>query len=122
MFMTEKIEYLKSMGVNCEEAISNMIDIETYSELMNDFYNSLKEELEKINNYKNNSDMQNYAILVHALKSNAKSFGFVSLGNIAYNHEMASKQNDINYVNEHYNELLEEIKKVKKIIETYNAL
>ena len=120
--MNEKIEFLKSMGVECETAIENMIDIETYSEIMNDFYNSLPLELSKIDNFKNNNDMPNYAILVHALKSNARSFGFMKLGDLAYNHEMASKQNDIAYVNEHYNELLNEVNKVKQIIEKYNTL
>lgn len=120
--MNNKIEYLKSMGVDAETGISNMMDVETYDEMMDDFYNSLPEELSKIDNFKNMGDMTNYAILVHAMKSNARSFGFMKLGDISYAHEMASKAGDINYVNEHYNEFLEAVKSVQDIILKYKSM
>ena len=66
--------------------------------------------------------MPNYAILVHALKSNARSFGFNDLGEIAYEHEMKSKANDVNYVNEHYDELLKKINETINIIKQYKEL
>ena len=117
-----KIYFLIQNGVDANKGISNMMDIETYNEIMDDFYNGLDEELAKINNFKNMGDMPNYAILVHALKSNARSFGFDKLGEIAYAHEMKSKENDINYVNEHYKELIDEALRVKQIIQTYKSL
>ena len=117
-----KIDFLIQNGVDANKGISNMMDIETYNEIMDDFYNGIDEELAKINNFKNMGDMPNYAILVHALKSNARSFGFDKLGEIAYAHEMKSKENDINYVNEHYKELIDEALRVKQIIQTYKSL
>lgn len=117
-----KIAFLEECGVECSTAIENMMGIETYDEIMNDFYESLPEELSKIDNYKNMGDMPNYAILVHAMKSNARSFGFMKLGEIAYAHEMASKSNDVNYVNEHYGEFLNAVKEVQNIISKYKAL
>ena len=117
-----KIDFLIQNGVDANKGISNMMDIETYNEIMDDFYNGLDEELAKINNFKNMGDMPNNAILVHALKSNARSFGFDKLGEIAYAHEMKSKENDINYVNEHYKELIDEALRVKQIIQTYKSL
>lgn len=120
--MNPKVEFLKSMGVDAEIGISNMMDIETYDDIMNDFYESLPEELSKIDNFKNLGDMPNYAILVHAMKSNARSFGFMELGEIAYAHEMASKAGDVNYVNEHYEEFLAAVRKVQDIITRYKAL
>lgn len=118
----DKIEFLKQCGVDVETGISNMMDIETYNDIMNDFYESLDGELEKINNFKNAGDMPNYAILVHAMKSNARSFGFNKLGEISYNHEMASKAGDINYVNSNYNEFLNAVNEVKQIIEKYKSM
>ncbi len=120
--MENKIEYLKSMGVDVEQGISNMIDFETYDEILNDFYNSMKDELLKIENYKNSNDMANYAILVHAMKSNARSFGFMKLGDICYEHEMKSKAGDASYVNEHFNELLNAFNEVYTIITNYKNL
>lgn len=118
----EKIAFLKANGVDAETGIQNMMDIDTYNEIMDDFYGELDEDLAKIDNFKNIGDMPNYAILVHALKSNARSFGFNTLGQIAYNHEMSSKSGDIAYVNSHYDELVSEAKKVKEIIEKYKNL
>lgn len=117
-----KITFLEQFGVDARDKVENMMGIDIYDEILNDFYESLDEELSKIDNYKNMNDMANYAILVHAMKSNARSFGFMKLGDIAYNHEMASKQGDINYVNEHYNEFLSEVKEVKEIISKYKNL
>lgn len=118
----EKIEFLTNNGVDAQTGISNMMDIETYNDILNDFYDGLKDELEKIDNFKNAGDMPNYAILVHALKSNARSFGFNKLGEIAYDHEMKSKAGDISYINEHYNELVGEANHVYDIITKYKSL
>lgn len=118
----EKITFLEENGVEARNAIANMMDIETYNDIMDDFYQSLPDELSKIDGYKNVLDMHNYAILVHALKSNARSFGFMKLGDIAYAHEMASKAGDINYVNQHYEELLSAVKQVQDIISKYKTL
>ncbi len=117
-----KITFLKSMGVDADAGITNMMDIKTYNEMMDEFYNSMDEELSKIDNFKNQGDMPNYAILVHAMKSNARSFGFMKLGDICYAHELAGKANDLDYVNTHYNELLNAFNEVKMIIQKYKTL
>lgn|SRR5574344_1828529 len=117
-----KKKFLRENEVDCDTAIENMMGIDTYDEILNDFYDSIPEELSKIDGFKNQNDMPNYAILVHAMKSNARSFGFMKLGDVAYAHEMASKANDTNYVNEHYQEFLDEVAKVKDIIVRYKAL
>ncbi len=117
-----KIAFLKQYGVDAETSIENMMGIETYDEILNDFYDSLPEELSKIDNFKNAGDMNNYAILVHAMKSNARSFGFMKLGDIAYDHEMKSKLGDVNYINEHYDEFLNAVKEVQEIIRQYKNI
>lgn len=117
-----KIAFLEQYGVDARTSVENMMGIETYDEIMNDFYDSLPQELSKIDSFKNIGDMPNYAILVHAMKSNARSFGFTKLGDIAYAHEMASKANDVNYVNEHYNEFLNAVKEVQEIISKYKTI
>ena len=122
MNQDEKIAFLESFGVDAKTGVSNMMDIETYDEIMNDFYDSLPEEISKIDQFKNQNDMANYAIEVHGLKSDSKYLGFVKLAELSYQHEMASKQNDINYVNEHYNELINEVNRVYAILTKYKAM
>ena len=66
--------------------------------------------------------MVNYEIIVHALKSNCRTLGFTNTGEMFYQHELASKQNDINYVNEHYNELINEVNRVYGILTRYKSM
>ena len=66
--------------------------------------------------------MVNYEIIVHALKSNCRTLGFTNSGEMFYQHELASKQNDINYVNEHYNELITESRRIYDILTKYKGM
>ena len=118
----DKIEFLRSMNVDVDQGIQNMMDVQTYDEMLGDFYESIPEELSKIYNFKNAGDMHNYAILVHAMKSNARSFGFMKFGDICYAHELAGKAGDVHYVNLHYNELLQAAKETISIIEKYKTM
>lgn len=117
-----KRNFLIQNGVDVDKGIENTMDFETYNELLLDFYNTFVEEVNKFNAYKLAGDMVNYEIIVHALKSNFRTFGFTSTGEMFYQHELASKQNDINYVNLHYNELINEVNRVYTILTNYKAM
>ena len=117
-----KKSFLIQNGVDVEKGIENTMDFETYDELLLDFCNTFAEEVNKFNNFKLSGDMFNYEIIVHALKSNCRTLGFINTGEMFYQHELASKQNDINYVNEHYNELITEVNRVYGILTQYKAM
>ena len=117
-----KKNFLIQNGVDVEKGIENTMDFETYDELLLDFCETFPQEVNKFNQFKVNGDMFNYEIIVHALKSNCRTLGFTSTGEMFYQHELASKQNDINYVNEHYNELINEVNRVYKILTMYKAM
>ena len=63
--------------------------------------------------------MANYAIQVHALKSDAKYFGFDKLAELALDQEMKSKANDMYYISEHFDELEKETINAINIIKVY---
>lgn len=90
-----------------------------YNETMDIFFDGLKERITKIQNFKNASDMPNYAIEVHAFKNDCKYLGILDLANIAYQHELKSKENDNNYVNDNFNLLMKKIIDVEKIVKEY---
>ena len=117
-----KRNFLIQNGVDVDKGIENTMDFETYDELLLDFCNTFVEEVNKFNGFKLAGDMVNYEIIVHALKSNFRTFGFISTGEMFYQHELASKQNDINYVNQHYNELINEVNRVYAILTQYKAM
>ena len=117
-----KRNFLIQNGVDVDLGIENTMDFETYNELLLDFCDTFVEEVNKFNAFKINGDMVNYEIIVHALKSNFRTFGFTSTGEMFYQHELASKQNDINYVNQHYDELIKEVNRVYGILTNYKAM
>ena len=118
----KKRNFLIQNGVDVDKGIENTMDFETYDEILLDFCETFPQEVNKFNAYKIQGDMVNYEIIVHALKSNFRTLGFTSTGEMFYQHELASKQNDINYVNEHYNELINEVNRVYAILTKYKAM
>ncbi len=115
----KSIDFLKQNGVDLNKSLEIFGDIETYNETICEFKNAIDDKLEKIEDYYNDEDMVNYAIYVHSLKSDCKYFGFVKLAEMAYEHEMKSKENDIDYVKKHYQELMSEASKVRGIVHEY---
>ena len=86
---------------------------------LDEFLDGIEKSVANLQKYKDNVDMGNYAIVVHSIKSDAKYFGFTKLAELSYNHEMKSKENDANYVNENYNELMTEINRIVKLVKDY---
>lgn len=110
---------LTDNGVNLEKSLELFGDMDTYNETLVDFLNDVERKLHDIKKYKELSDMANYAILVHSLKSDAKYFGFERLAELSYNHELRSKANDMYYVADNYKELMEEANRIVKLVKNY---
>jgi len=112
-------EFLRAQGVDLDHGLELLGDMETYDMTLEEFIEESKTRLPKIEEYRLATDMANYAILVHAMKSDCKYLGFMTLADLSYQHEMASKENNIAFVNEHYDELMNEVGKVLTIVKKY---
>ena len=110
---------LTDNGVNLEKSLELFGDIATYNDNLDEFLDGVEGLVEKLETFKKNADMNNYAIVVHSLKSDAKYYGFEKLAELALNHELKSKENDLSYVYEHYDELINEIKRVSDLVRQY---
>ena len=111
--------FLREHGVDLDSAITLLGDMEMYNDTLKDFYDNLSTRIEKITSLKVNNDITNYAIEVHALKSDSKYLGFTKLAGVALEHELKSKENDINYVNDNFQTLVAEVDKLSEIISKY---
>ena len=114
-------EYLKKNGVDIDHALELLGDMEMYNMTISDFVKDVEEKWRKICDYKNSNDMPNYAIEVHSLKSDCKYLGFMTLADISYQHELKSKENDSDFVNDNFSELEAEYLKVLEIAKMYVA-
>ena len=116
MFNTE---LLINNGVDLNKSLELFGDIATYNDNLDEFLDGVEKNLDNLTKYKENGDMANYAIIVHSIKSDAKYFGFTKLAELAYNHEMKSKENDMYYVSDNYDELMQEIKRITNLVREY---
>ena len=111
--------FLESKGVDVNHGLELLGDMDTYDMCLEEFVNGFEERVKKLEDFKNSNNMPDYAIEVHAMKSDSKYLGFMTLADLAYEHEMASKANETDKVNSKYDELMEEANKIYKIAKEY---
>lgn len=113
------VNLLKDNGIDVDAGVEILGDIEMYDETLGDFLDESEERLPKILEYKNSNDMENYAILVHAMKGDSKYLGFTKLAELSYDHQLKSQDGDSDYVNSHFDELMSEANRVVDIVKRY---
>lgn len=112
-------DYLVSQGVDMDNALGLLGDMEMYNMTINDFVKEVDSKWQRINDYKNANDMKSYAIDVHSLKSDCKYLGFMKLADVSYEHELKSKENDSDFVNNNFSRLEDEYNKMIVIAKDY---
>lgn len=113
-------DYLRNHGVDIDHALELLGDMEMYHMTLHDYLEEIDEKLANLKKYLEEKDMENYAILVHSMKSDAKYLGFMSFADIAYQHELKSKEKDFTYCKDHFEELEKELHKFLDIAREYN--
>jgi len=115
----KNIDYLKENGIDIDTALSLLGDIDMYNDTLEDFKSNFNKKLIDLKTFKEANDMSNYAILVHSLKSDCKYLGFTKLAELSYEHELKSKENDIEFVKNNFETLVKEAIRIKVIIDKY---
>lgn len=113
-------EYLQKNGVDINRALELLGDMEMYNMTLHDYLEEIDVKLSNLKNYLSVSDMDNYAILVHSMKSDAKYLGFMSFADIAYQHELKSKEKNFTYCKDHFDELEKELNKFLSVAREYS--
>lgn len=115
----KNVDYLKQNAIDVETGLELLGDMEMYEETLKDFIEECVSRLPKLVEYKEKLDMQNYAILVHSLKSDSKYLGFNKLTELALDHELKAKINDAQYVSDNFDLLIAEVNNILAIIKNY---
>ena len=113
------LKLLEKQGVNVKQGLELLKDIDMYELTLTEFYEELEEKLNNLNEYKNNKDLDSYSILAHSLKTESRYLGFNDFADMAYDHELAAKENNQEFVDKNYPELKMEAIKNYDIIKTY---
>ena len=113
------VNILTNNGVNLQQSLELFGDMEMYDETLNDFLSMIDNKLASLENRKQLGDMANYAIEVHALKSDARYLGFTALADMSYESELKSKAGDIMFVQENHPKIIAEAKRMTAVAKQY---
>ena len=113
------IDYLKENDIDVDSSLELLGDIEMYNDTLRDFLTESETRIPKMKEHLDNEDTANYAILAHAMKSDSKYLGFKKLAELSLNHELEGKNNNLSYIQEHYQELMDEVNKILSIVKKY---
>ena len=94
-------------GINIENGIFNVGGkMALYMDIVEIFLED-KERKDQLKQFMADQNAKDYGVLVHALKGDARMLGADSLADVAYEHEKQSKAGNLAYVEEHWDELVE---------------
>ena len=110
---------LEENEINVETSLETHGDMNNYNTAAESFYNIIEEKLAQLYEYKNNSDLDNYCILCRAIKDEADSLGFINFSKLAAEHEQASKDKNIEYIDSNYAKLKMESIKTLDVLKKY---
>lgn len=117
--MNHTKEFLESQGIDVNHGLELLGDMETYDMILEEFKNGYTDRATKLQNYAAAGDLANYAIEAHAMKSDSKYLGFMTLADKAYQHEMAGKENRADFIASDLNNLLTEANRIITIVNSY---
>ena len=113
------INFLKENGIDVDSGVEILGDVDMYNDTLKDFIEVSEDRLPELEKYKNSSDMENYAICVHAMKGDSKYLGFTKLAELSLEHQLRSQEGDIEFVNNNYNELINEANRIVSVVKKY---
>lgn len=119
MLNMRNIKLLRKSDIDVDGALTLLGDMEMYDEILQDFLEECEERILKIEEYYQKKDMENYAILVHALKGDSKYLGFTKLAEMSLEHQLKSQNSEVKYIEEHYEEFVKEINRILDIVREY---
>ncbi|MDE5933910.1 MAG: response regulator, partial [Lachnospiraceae bacterium] len=104
----EALTDLSRAGINIGQGIAYCGDKEGFREIIGIYYKEGLKRSRQLEQFYVEQDWKNYVITVHALKSNSKGIGANELSELALQLEMAGKEDRIEYIREHHEEMMEQ--------------
>ena len=116
------VNILIENGIDVQKSLELFGDMVTYDQMLEDFLREVDGKISNAKRYKDMSDMANYAIIVHSLKSDCRYFGMNELADMFYEHELAGKRNDVFFVNENFEKLMSATVKNLNVVKRYMGI
>lgn len=115
----DKKEFLKNNNVDVDASLEFWGDMESYNENLLEFKDSLSSKLSNLEYFKNNNDWENYGILAHSMKSEAKYLGFMKDAEVFLEHELKGKESNAEFINANFGTLQNTINNIISLLDKY---
>lgn len=115
----KSFKFLEEKGVDVKKSLELFGEEKIYNDTIGEFLVGIHTKINQLIKFMEIKDLVNYAIVVHSMKSDAKYFGFTKLSEVAYEHEMKSKDGDLYYITNHINDLINETNNAIILIQEY---
>ncbi len=117
--LSTDLKVLEEFGVNVNSGLELFKDINLYNQTIEEFHNNLETKINQLFECKNNEDLENYSIIANSLKSDARQLGFNEFADLAYEHELSSKEKNIDFITSNYPRLKMESIRISDLIKKY---
>lgn len=104
----ESLNDLSSAGINIGQGIAYCGDKEGFQEILGIFYQEGCKRSRQLEQFFQERDWNQYVITVHALKGNSRGIGANGLAELALLLETAGKEERIEYIEAHHEEMMEQ--------------
>lgn len=108
MIMEFNLDNISALGIDLKTGIEYTGGNDKYISALQRYFKSSENNKKKIKDYLETSDLDNLAITVHALKSNSKMIGALSLASKFEVLEIASKNKDVETIKNNIQPTLDE--------------
>jgi len=115
----DKKEFLKKNNVDVDASLEFWGDMDSYNENLLEFKDSLNSKLANLEDFKNNSDWENYGILAHSMKSEAKYLGFMKDAEVFLEHELKGKESNAEFINANFGTLQTTVNNIISLLDKY---
>ena len=115
----KNLELLRENNIGVDKAVVTLGSNELYDEVLNDFYEENLRRVAKLVEFKNKNDLQNYSILVHAMKSEAEYLGMHNFSQLCALHQKKSQENDVEFIINNFDNFMRELQKLFDVMKKY---
>lgn len=110
---------LTQNGVNIQKCLELFNDMEMYDSTLSAFVNEVDLKLANLKRFRETSNMPSYADALSDFRSNVSYLGFSNLADLAYQFELKAKANDLMYIYDNYQSLLNEANRIINVCKKY---
>lgn len=113
------VNYLKNNGIDVDAGLEFLADMEDYNDTLKEFVRLSSDRIAKLVTAKITGDLEGYGIIAHSIKGDSRYLGFTKLAEIALEHENQGKANDVEYIDNNFDNFIAEINRMVTISKKY---